>query len=95
MRVVVDGELVDKNRTGVMGWCEGDLYRGSTNGEREARRYGGRIKWEDWGGDGFEGVGGRWWMMWVSMEGIRGGVGGVEKGGRRERERVRGRILKM
>ena len=29
------------------------------------------------------------------MEGNGGGVGGVEKGGRRERERVRGRILKM
>ena len=27
------------------------------------------------------------------MEGNGGGVGGVEKGGRRERERVRGRIL--
>jgi hypothetical protein len=34
-------------------------------------------------------------MRWVSMEGNGGGVGGVEKGGRRERERVRGRILKM
>jgi len=29
------------------------------------------------------------------MEGNGGGDGGVEKGGRRERERVRGRILKM
>ena len=29
------------------------------------------------------------------MEGIGGGDGGVEKGGRRERERVRGTILKM
>ena len=28
------------------------------------------------------------------MEGNGGGVGGVEKGGRREIERVRGRILK-
>ena len=29
------------------------------------------------------------------MGGIGGGEGGVEKGGRRERERGRGRILKM
>ena len=29
------------------------------------------------------------------MEGNGGGVGRVEKGGRRERERVRGGILKM
>jgi hypothetical protein len=29
------------------------------------------------------------------MEENGGGVGWVEKGGRRERERVRGRILKM
>ena len=29
------------------------------------------------------------------MEGNGGGVGWVEKGGRIERERVRGRILKM
>ena len=84
-----------KDRTGVMGWCEGAFYRGSTNGDREGRRYGGRLKWLDWGGDGFEGVGGRWWLGWESMEGIGGGEGGVEKGGRRERERVRGRISEM
>ena len=95
MRVFVGGEYGVKDRTGVMGWCEGDFYRGSTNGDREARQYGGRLKWEDWGGDGFVGVGGRWWLRWVSMEGNGGGVGRVEKGGRRERERVRGRILKM
>ena len=29
------------------------------------------------------------------MKGNGGGVGGVEKGGRRDRERVRGGILKM
>ena len=45
--------------------------------------------------DGFDEVVGRWWMRWVSMEGNGGGEGGVEKAGRRKRERVRGRILKM
>ena len=78
MRVSVDGEYVVKDRTGVMGWCEGDFYRGSTNGDREARRYGGRLKWSDWGGVGFVGVRGRWWMRWVRMKGNGGGEGGVE-----------------
>ena len=95
MRVIVGGEYVVKDRTGVMGWCEGDLYRGSTNGDRGVRRHGGRLKWENRGGDGFVGVVGRWLLRWVSMEGNGGGVGAVEKGGRRERERERGRILKM
>ena len=28
MRVFGGGEYVVKDRTGVMGWCEGDFYRG-------------------------------------------------------------------